>query len=100
MLQNFTFRNPTTMVFGKDAEFQVGELVRQYADKCLLHYDGGPYLEGLLRRVRKSLKDAGVEIFELGGVQSSVKLNAKRNGVMQGKRNRLCIGSGWRFCYG
>ncbi len=81
MLQNFTFRNPTTMVFGKDAEFQVGELVRQYADKCLLHYDGGPYLEGLLRRVRKSLKDAGVEIFELGGVRPNPQLSLMRKGM-------------------
>ena len=32
MLQNFTFRNPTTMVFGKDTELQVGELVKQYSD--------------------------------------------------------------------
>ncbi len=98
MLQNFTFRNPTTMVFGKDTELQVGELVKQYADKCLIHHDGGAYLEALLNRVRKSLTDAGVEIFELGGVRPNPKLSLMREGMKMCRENNigfvLAVGGG------
>lgn len=81
MLANFTISSPTTLVFGKDAELQVGKLVKQYADKCLIHHDGGAYLDALLGRVRKSLTDAGVEIFELGGVEPNPKLSLMRKGM-------------------
>ncbi len=98
MLQNFTISSPTTLVFGKDAELQVGELVKQYADKCLIHHDGGAYLESLLGRVRKSLTDAGVEIFELGGVEPNPKLSLMRKGMQMCKEQNigfvLAIGGG------
>lgn len=98
MLQNFTFHNPTTMVFGKDTELQVGELVKQYADKCLIHHDGGAYLEELLGRVRKSLMDAGVEVFELGGVRPNPQLSLMRKGMKMCQENEigfvLAVGGG------
>ena len=98
MLQNFTISSPTTLVFGKDAELQVGELVKQYADKCLIHHDGGAYLESLLNRVRKSLSDAGVEIVELGGVEPNPKLSLMRKGMQMCKEQNigfvLAIGGG------
>jgi len=46
---------------------KVGEEVRQYSGKVLLHYGGGSIKKtGLYDRVVNSLKQAGVEVVELG----------------------------------
>ncbi|WP_300725419.1 iron-containing alcohol dehydrogenase [uncultured Bacteroides sp.] len=70
-MNNFTFYSPTEFVFGKDTELQTGELVRKYnGHKALIVYGGGSVVRsGLLDRVKTSLKNAGVEFVELGGVQ-------------------------------
>lgn len=84
MLNNYVFYNPVTTVFGKDTEMETGRLVKQYADRCLIHHDGGCYLEGLLKRIRSSLAESGVEVYELGGVRPNPKLSLMREGM------RLC----------
>ncbi|MCI8566569.1 MAG: iron-containing alcohol dehydrogenase [Lachnospiraceae bacterium] len=98
MLENFVFHNPTTMVFGKDTENNVGGMVKKYADKCLIHHDGGAYLEALLERVRRSLKEAGVEVFELGGVRPNPRLSLMREGMRMCRENEigfvLAVGGG------
>ena len=69
-MDNFTFYSPTKFVFGKNTEQQAGALVKEFGgSKVLLHF-GGKSAEksGLLGRVRESLKGAGVDFVELGGV--------------------------------
>ncbi len=69
-MDNFTFYSPTKFVFGKNTEEQAGALVREFGgSKVLLHF-GGKSAEksGLLERVRESLKAAGLDFVELGGV--------------------------------
>ncbi len=69
-MNNFTFFSPTKFVFGKDTESQAGALVKEFGgSKVLLHF-GGQSAEksGLLGRVRDSLKVAGIDFVELGGV--------------------------------
>ena len=40
-MQNFEFRNPTKIVFGRGAEEKVGEEAAAYSKRVLLHYGGG-----------------------------------------------------------
>jgi alcohol dehydrogenase YqhD (iron-dependent ADH family) len=70
-VENFNFYSPTEFVFGKDTEKEVGSLVKKYgAKKVFLHYGGGSIKKtGLYERVTKTLKDAGVDYVELGGVK-------------------------------
>ncbi len=69
-MENFNYSNPTRIVFGKDTELKVGKLCAEYAKKVLLHYGGGSIkANGLYDKVIASLNEAGVEYFELGGVQ-------------------------------
>lgn len=81
MINNFEFYNKTRLIFGKDTETEVGKNVKQYSDKCLVHYDGGDHMKPILDRVRKSLTEAGVEIIELGGVEPNPKLSLIRKGI-------------------
>ena len=69
-MDNFTFYSPTKFVFGKDTESNAGALIKEFGgSKVLLHF-GGKSAEksGLLGRVRVSLKGAGLDFVELGGV--------------------------------
>ncbi len=83
------YYNPTKVVFGKGAENSVGEEVARISGKALLHY-GGQSAEksGLLDRVRKSLKAAGVTFVELGGVVPNPRLSLVYEGI------KLCRSNG------
>lgn len=80
---NFTFYSPTKFVFGKGEENNIGQLLSQRgAKKVLLHY-GGQSAEksGLLGRVRTSLKGAGIEFVELGGVHPNPRYSLAQKGI-------------------
>ena len=84
-MENFDFRNPTKIIFGKGTETRVGAETAAYAKKVLLHFGGGSVVaSGLLDRVKASLKAAGVEWVELGGVKPNPRLSLVYEGV------RLC----------
>lgn len=81
-MDNFTFSQPTRIVFGRDVENRVGEEVRKYGKRVLLHYGGGSIRRtGLYDRVVASLEKAGVEWKELGGVQPNPRLSLVREGI-------------------
>ena len=67
---DFQYYAPTKVVFGKDAEKQVGNLVKMYgATSVLVHFGGKSAIRsGLLDRVKESLDEAGIAHVELGGL--------------------------------
>ncbi|NQT66711.1 MAG: iron-containing alcohol dehydrogenase [Actinobacteria bacterium] len=81
-MENFTFKNATKIIFGKDTENQVGIETARYGGKVLLHYSGGSIKKyGLYNRILKSLRDANLEIIELGGVQPNPRLSLVKKGI-------------------
>ena len=83
MMKDFNFYAPTRVVFGRNAERQIGELVKANgAHKVLLHYGGGSAeRSGLLNVVRQQLKDAGLQWCELGGVVPNPLLSKVYEGI-------------------
>ncbi len=71
-MNNFTYCNPTELVFGRGAEASVGTVASRWADekkKALVVYGGGSAVKsGLLGRVEASLQAAGLSTASLGGV--------------------------------
>lgn len=69
-MNNFEFYSPTKFVFGKETEWQSGQLVKEFGGKkVLLHYGGGSVVRsGLLGRIKESLDKENIEYCELGGV--------------------------------
>ena len=100
MIHNFNYYTPTQVVFGKDTEKQVGELVKaQNCKKVLLHYGGGSARRsGLLDRIEESLKEAGIEYTELGGVVPNPRLSLVYEGIELCKKEGvdfiLAVGGG------
>lgn len=98
-MENFTFRNATKIIFGKDAENYVGTETARYGSKVLLHYGGGSIKKyGLYDRVLKSLKDANLEIIELGGVHPNPRLGLVKRGIDICRKDKvdfiLAVGGG------
>jgi hypothetical protein len=82
-MENFVYRNPTTIHFGRKMEEQVGEIVSQYSQNILLHHYGEEVLRtiGIYDAVIKSRKDAGVKYTELGGVVANPRLSLIKEGI-------------------
>lgn len=81
-MNNFVFKNPTKIIFGKDTESLVGKETKLYGSKVLLHYGGGSIKKtGLYDKVIKSLTDAGIEVFELPGVLPNPRLSLVLEGI-------------------
>ncbi|MBN1498574.1 MAG: iron-containing alcohol dehydrogenase [Spirochaetes bacterium] len=89
-MENFEFNNPTKIIFGHNAEDKTGAETAKYSKKILLHYGGGSAKKsGLLDRVQSSLKKAGVEWIELGGVKPNPRLSLVYEGIELCKKNNL-----------
>lgn len=82
-MKNFDMSIPTRIIFGKEEETRVGELIRSYGfRKVLLHYGGGSVIRsGLLDRVKASLQKSDIDFVELGGVQANPVLSMVRKGI-------------------
>lgn len=82
-MQNFKYYAPTQVVFGRDTEDQVAELVKKYGGtRVLLHYGGQSAVKsGLIAKVEKILSDAGIEYVKLGGVKPNPRLSMVRKGI-------------------
>ena len=80
---DFTYFTPTKVVFGKNTESRVAELVKEYGGKKLLvHYGGGSVVRsGLLKRVTDTLDAAQIEYVTLGGVVPNPRLSLVYEGI-------------------
>jgi alcohol dehydrogenase len=98
-VENFIFQNATKIIFGKGTEAETGRETARFAKKVLLHYGGGSIRKsGLYDRVRRALKEAGVESVELGGVKPNPRLSLVQEGIRLCRQNKigfvLAVGGG------
>jgi alcohol dehydrogenase YqhD (iron-dependent ADH family) len=99
ILQNFTFWNPTKLIFGKGQLEQLKIEVPLYGKKVLLVYGGGSIKRsGLYEKVTGLLHEIGVEVFELSGVEPNPRISTARKGVeickKEGIEFLLAVGGG------
>lgn len=98
-MNNFTFLNPTKLIFGKDELVQLKTEIPQYGNKILLVYGGGSIKRsGLYNQVITFLEEIGAETFELAGVEPNPRLSTVRKGVdickKEGIEFLLAVGGG------
>lgn len=67
---NFSYHTPTEILFGSGTEEKVGELVRKYGGTRVFVIYGGQSAvkSGLIERVQKSIRSAGLDVIARGGV--------------------------------
>jgi hypothetical protein len=81
-MDNFVYRNPTKLIFGKGQIERLPKEVAAYGKKVLLVYGGGSIKRnGVYEEVLEQLKRAGAEVFELPGVEPNPRASTVRKGV-------------------
>lgn len=92
-MENLIYTNPTKIIFGKQSELQVGEEIKKYGKKVLVHYGGNTVKSiGLLPNVLKSLDNSNVDYVVLGGVTPNPLLSMVRKGIELCKREGIdCV---------
>ena len=69
-MYNFTFQNTTKIYFGENTLENLGAELKKYGKRVLLTYGGGSVKKiGLYDKVITELNKAGLEVFELAGVE-------------------------------
>ena len=97
---DFKYFTPTKVIFGRNTEQRVAELVREFGgNKVLIHYGGGSVVRsGLLKRVTDALDAAGIPWVSLGGAVPNPRLGLVYEGIELCKREGvdflLAVGGG------
>lgn len=98
-MDNFTYFNPTKLIFGKDQLTQLKNEMPQYGNKVLLVYGGGSIKRnGLYDEVVALLAELNVSVFELSDVEPNPRISTVRKGVdlckVEGIQFILAVGGG------
>ncbi len=97
---DFKYFTPTKVVFGKNTEKKVAELIKEFGGrKVLIHYGGGSVIRsGLMKRVTDKLDEAGIKYVMLGGAVPNPHLSLVYQGIELCKKEGvdflLAVGGG------
>ena len=97
---DFKYFAPTKVLFGKNTESKVADLIKEFGGtKVLIHYGGGSVVRsGLLKRVKDTLDSAGISYVELGGAVPNPHLGLVYEGIELCKKEGvdflLAVGGG------
>ena len=97
---DFKYFTPTKVLFGKNTEDKVAELVQEFGGKkVLIHYGGGSVIRsGLMQRVTDKLDAAGIAYVKLGGAVPNPRLGLVYEGIELCKKEGvdfiLAVGGG------
>ena len=68
---DFVLRSNTDLIYGRDKECRVGELIRDFGgSRALIHHSGEPFVLPLIQRVKGYLERAGLAWRWAGPAQS------------------------------
>jgi len=95
-MQNFTFHNPVSIVFGKNTISQLNELIAPKA-RVLLTYGGGSIMKnGVYKQVKAALKKH--KVVEFGGIEPNPTFETLSRAVALGSKEKidfiLAVGGG------
>lgn len=97
-MNNFTYSIPTKIHFGKGQISHLSELAESGSNVLLVYGGGSIKKSGIYDTSMKILKDAGLSVFELSGVEPNPRIESVRKGVEICRENNvdmvLCIGGG------
>lgn len=89
-MNNFTYQNPTKLIFGKGQIEQLSKEIPQYGTKVLLVYGGGSIKKnGLYDEIMTQLKNIDADIHELSGVEPNPRITTVRKGVEICKKENI-----------
>lgn len=88
---DFKYFTPTKVLFGKNTENKVADLIQEFGGKkVLIHYGGGSVIRsGLMQKVTDKLDTAGIKYVKLGGAVPNPRLSLVYEGIDLCKKEGL-----------
>ena len=91
-MNNFVFQNPTKIYFGKNQLSHLKEEIKQFGNNVLLVYGSGSIKRiGLYDKVMSVLKEAGVNVSELSGVEPNPRHTTVNRGADICKKEHIDV---------
>lgn len=89
---NFIYNVPTKVYFGENQLCHLAEELKKFGNKVLLTYGGGSIKKsGLYDNVVNEIKRAGMELFELSGIEPNPRIDSVREGATICKDNKIDV---------
>lgn len=88
---DFKYFTPTKVLFGKNTENKVADLIQEFGGKkVLIHYGGGSVIRsGLMQKVTDKLDTVGIKYVKLGGAVPNPRLSLVYEGIELCKKEGL-----------
>ena len=88
---DFKYFTPTKVLFGKNTENKVADLIQEFGGKkVLIHYGGESVIRsGLMQKVTDKLDTAGIKYVKLGGAVPNPRLSLVYEGIELCKKEGL-----------
>lgn len=98
-MNNFIYNIPTKVYFGENQFSHLPEELKKFGNRVLVTYGGGSIKKiGLYDKVMDEMKKAGLEVFELSGIEPNPRIDSVRKGAQMCKEHNidvlLAIGGG------
>ncbi|MDO4168999.1 MAG: iron-containing alcohol dehydrogenase [Lachnospiraceae bacterium] len=91
-MNNFVYDIPVKVYFGENQLGHLGEELSKYGKKVLLTYGGGSIKKiGLYDEVVAEIKKAGLELFELSGIEPNPRIDSVREGTNICKKEKIDV---------
>ena len=91
-MNNFVYDIPVKVYFGENQLSHLGEELSKYGKRVLLTYGGGSIKKiGLYDAVVEEIKKAGLELFELSGIEPNPRIESVRKGADICKKENIDV---------
>lgn len=91
-MNSFVYDIPTKVYFGSDQLGHLGDELKRFGNRVLLTYGGGSIKKtGLYDRVTAEIRRAGLELFELSGIEPNPRVDSVRKGAEFCRREKIDV---------
>ena len=91
-MKSFVYDIPTKVYFGSDQLGHLGDELKRFGNRVLLTYGGGSIKKtGLYDRVTAEICRAGLELFELSGIEPNPRVDSVRKGAELCRREKIDV---------
>lgn len=91
-MNSFVYDIPVKVYFGENQLGHLGEELSKFGKRVLLTYGGGSIKRiGLYDKVMAEIKNAGLEVFELSGIEPNPRIDSVRKGAQICKDEKIDV---------
>lgn len=91
-MNNFIYDIPVKVYFGENQLNNLGSELKKHGNRVLLTYGGGSIKRsGLYDQITDEIKKAGLELFELSGIEPNPRIDSVRDGAQLCKDKKIDV---------